>query len=86
MDNVPGTSGNDTITGTVDTATATSNTFSVADIINGAGGNGDMLQVQVSAITGATSFTPTQVSNVEILRVINNDATPDVVSFDLTAT
>lgn len=86
MDSVPGTAGNDNILGTVDEVTATANTFSIADVINGAGGNGDTLQITVADITGARTYTPTQVSNVENVRIINSDVSAFGVTVDLTAT
>ena len=87
MDTIPGTAGDDNIVGTVDETTATANTFSVADSINGAGGSGDTLQISIADIGGARSYTPTQITNIEKLRVINSEGTKaNDVTFDLTAT
>ncbi|MFN5699668.1 MAG: hypothetical protein ACK47V_03390, partial [Betaproteobacteria bacterium] len=73
VDTPVGGAGNESILGTVDSTTAANNTFSVADVVNGGAGT-DTLQVTVQNIAANTTFTPTQISNVESVRVINVDS------------
>jgi len=84
IDTPVGGAGDDSVLGTIDSVTVATNTFSVADVINGGAGT-DTLQVTVSNITGATTITPTQVTGIESVRVINVDPTPDAFTVDLTA-
>ena len=86
VDTPVGGSADDSILGTVDSVTATNATFSVADVINGGSGS-DTLQITAQNITGNTTFTPTQVTNVESVRVINVDPTAgDTVTLNLNST
>jgi len=65
LDNVPGTSGNDTIIGSVDAGDAELNTLSALDVINGGAGT-DTLKVATNA---ATNIPLANLSNVEIIEV-----------------
>jgi len=69
VDSVTGGAGNDTVLGTVDTVTATNNTFSTGDVINGGAGT-DTVQISVSNIGAGATITPTNITNVETFRVI----------------
>ncbi|NBP39792.1 MAG: hypothetical protein EBV34_15375, partial [Betaproteobacteria bacterium] len=76
VDNIPGTSGPDLVTGTINLVTAAENTYSPSDAINGGAGT-DTLQITIGA-TGTTagvtqSILPTQQA-VETVRVINVDS------------
>ena len=82
IDTPVGASGNDTILGTVDSTTATNNTFSVADVINGGAGT-DTFQLTASTTAAATTWTPTQITNVENVRLVNVSA--NAGTLDLTA-
>jgi len=87
-DTANGGSGNDTILGIIDIGSATNNTFSISDVINGGSqtaGGADTLQITVSTIAVPTTITPTQITDIETFRVINVDATPDAFILDLTA-
>ena len=83
VDNVKGGAGADTFLGTIDTTTATNNTFAVSDVIDGGAGT-DVLQVAVNN-SGAVTYTPALVSGVETFRIINLDA-EDAIAFDMTST
>ncbi len=65
LDNIQGTSGNDTIIGSVDAADAELNTLSALDIINGGAGV-DTLKVATNA---ATNIPLSNLSNIEIIEV-----------------
>jgi hypothetical protein len=73
IDTPVGGAGDDSFLGTIDSVTVASNTFSVADAINGGAGT-DTLQVTVANIAADSTTTPTQVSGVESVRVINVDS------------
>jgi hypothetical protein len=84
VDSVSGGSAGDTVLGTVDIVSAASNSFSVADVIDGGAGT-DALQVTF-ANTAPVTYTPTQVKNIEQVRLINVDGTGgDTATVDLTA-
>ena len=74
LDNVAGTSGNDTISGAVNinaTGTSTVNSFSAADVINGGDGV-DTLNVIIENSNGAPlAFPGAAISNVEVFNVRN---------------
>lgn len=65
LDNIPGTSGNDTIIGAVDAGNPELNTLSALDVINGGAGT-DTLKVATNA---ATNIPLANLSNVEIIEV-----------------
>ncbi len=67
LDNVPGTSGNDTIIGAVDDTNAELNTMSALDVVNGGAGV-DTLRVSFNDATVPAIALP-NLSNVEIIEV-----------------
>lgn len=69
LDNVPGTSGNDTIVGSIDSGNAELNTISPIDVINGGKGIDTFKIAAATAI--ATTDLPT-ISNVEIIEISAN--------------
>jgi len=84
VDSISGGTAGDTVLGTVDISTAAANTYSVADVIDGGAGT-DALQVTF-ANTATVTYTPTQIKNVEQIRLINVDGTgADTATVDLTA-
>ena len=64
VDNIEGTSGDDTIRGAIDDNTAADNTLTVVDTVDGAGGI-DTFNIVVGPSGGAVSFPAAQVTNVE---------------------
>jgi Ca2+-binding RTX toxin-like protein len=81
VDNVIGGSGDDLILGTIDTTTAANNVWSTADVLNGGEGS-DTVQIAV-ANSGAVTYTPALITNVESIRIVSTaGAAP---TFDLTA-
>jgi len=69
---VNGTTGNDTIVGTVDTKTTTNSSLNAGDNITGGAGT-DLLSVTVVGDgTGSTAVSGITMAGVETLRVINN--------------
>lgn len=65
LDNVPGTSGNDTIIGSIETANAEMNTYSTLDVINGGAGV-DTLKI---ADADGAAIPMANISNVEIIEI-----------------
>ena len=65
----------------VDSTTAASDTFNVSDSVDGAAGT-DTFYLTIDAITGATGYTPSRISNFEKFSVTNVDATPDAVTIN----
>lgn len=72
--------GNDSAFAT-DSTTAASDTFNVSDLVDGSGGT-DTFFLTVDSITGATTYTPSRISNFETFSVTNVDATPDAVTIN----
>lgn len=71
IDIVNGTSGNDTIVGTVDTTTTTNSSLSAGDNITG-GAGADLLAVTVIGNGTTQAVSGVTMAGVETLRVINN--------------
>lgn len=69
LDNVPGTSGNDTIIGSIDNGNAELNTLSAQDIINGGAGTDTLKIAHNDNGTTAAAVTLGNLSNVEIVEV-----------------
>lgn len=66
LDNVPGTAGNDTIIGSVDTTAGTElNTVSAIDVVNGGAG---IDTFKISGVTGLLATSLPTLSNVEIIE------------------
>lgn len=81
MDNIQGTTGNDTIIGSVDSASggnAELNTMSSIDIINGGAGT-DTLKIAHASSTSGT-ITMANVSNVEVITIESADASGATVN------
>ncbi|MEC7187035.1 MAG: hypothetical protein VXW45_01175 [Pseudomonadota bacterium] len=64
-----------------DSTTAASDTFNVSDSVNGSDGT-DTFFLTVDSITGATTYTPSRITNFEKFSVTNVDATPDAVTIN----
>lgn len=89
LDNVPGTSGNDTIIGSIDDNNAELNTMSTLDVVNGGAGV-DTLKVAFNATKAAAIALP-NLSNVEIIEVqatqnftLNTSTTAGVTDLNVT--
>lgn len=70
IDNITGTSGNDTVLGLYNVNGTTSN-FGSADVLNGGDGTADTLSVVVENATAAVTFPSATISNIENVDVRN---------------
>jgi hypothetical protein len=80
LDDVTMGAGDDQIFAT-DSTTAASDTFNVSDSVDGGDGD-DTFYLTVDSIAGATTYTPSRLTNIETLSVTNVDATPDTVTIN----
>ena len=71
LDNVPGTAGNDTIIGAVDTGNPELNTMSPIDVVNGGAG---VDTFKISAASALATADLASISNVEIIEVSGANA------------
>lgn len=81
-DNIVGTSGNDTVLGTVDAVTAANSTLTAADRVNGGAGNADALSITTINAAAPDALNGALVSNIEVvnLRAIGGAAVLDANS------
>ncbi|MDX2102696.1 MAG: hypothetical protein SF002_09160 [Alphaproteobacteria bacterium] len=86
VDNVSGTTANDTISGVLDTGSATQNTISIADIISGGAGT-DTLNLFVTAGDVGPTTVPTvnSVETVSLTLAINTPVVNSAVFPNITA-
>lgn len=65
---------NDLFTSVINTQFTFNTTYSGADVLNGGGGTGDVLQISITGIGAGTSTPPISLSNIEIVRVLNQES------------
>ena len=80
LDNIVGTAGNDTITGSVDSTNAELNTMSPIDVVNGGDGTDTF---KIAAATALTTASLATISNVETIELAASDTMGTVGVNDL---
>ncbi|MEZ5924647.1 MAG: calcium-binding protein [Hyphomicrobiaceae bacterium] len=75
---------NDTFVGLINTQFPFNTTYSGGDVLDGGGGTGDVLQISVAGInnSGSTFAPPISLSNIEIVRVLNQESNGGFTSLD----
>lgn len=65
---------NDLFTSVINTQLTFNTTYTGADVLDGGGGTGDVLQISITGVNGVgTSTPPISLSNIEIVRILNQE-------------
>ncbi|MFO1172835.1 MAG: hypothetical protein U1E49_17960 [Hyphomicrobiaceae bacterium] len=66
---------NDLFTSVINTQLTFNTTYTGADVLDGGGGTGDVLQISITGVNGVgTTTPPISLSNIEIVRVLNQES------------